>query len=101
MSTTGAQIDARMGWLYPEEHGDSVPAKVDAITGVVVACGELPDDILRPAVRLRIEAEEEVYPLCHEQRGGATLFFLEDSVLRDFLLDYEIAARRNAVTDRG
>ncbi len=97
--TDNELLDARLGWIYPSEEGDSVAAKVSRETGVVMACESYPDDILRPVVRLHIETEMELYEV--STRAGADgkpEFFLEHDVLEDFRLDYLIVVRRSQQT---
>ncbi len=50
-------------WVYPDEDGDSRPAVVDLVTGVVTPQGAVPSDVRDSSVRTRLNCDDWVEPV--------------------------------------
>lgn len=72
--------DVQLEWVWPDEDSDSVPAKLNVLTGEVTALGDVPHDTLYEGVRVCVSINDgedhfEVTPA----GGNSTMMWLLDA----------------------
>ncbi len=74
-SSSSRLLDVHFAWVYPDEDGDRVDARLDLETGVLELLAEVPADIrCEGLVRTRIEGcedlEDEMADAFYDRVGG-------------------------------